>query len=107
MRTRLPPTSGDLAREEARPYFLWWTDCTVGQLRQYLASPDPEESAYWLGALVREANSRDVWLFTSPAELRRRWSEIVRYLGSARAMWAWLLDIPETHKPQPTSAHAR
>src|SRR5262245_19002834 len=60
---RLPPTTDTLLDDNARPYFLWWTDVTVGQLKEHLASPDPEERAYWMGALLREANSRDVWLF--------------------------------------------
>jgi hypothetical protein len=62
-RMTLPPTSTDLDDPATRPYFLWWVDATVGDLRRHLASPDPEERAYWLGALLREANSRDVWPF--------------------------------------------
>jgi hypothetical protein len=95
----LPPTSPALTRDETRPYFLWWTDVTVGRLRQYLRSADAEERAYWLGALLREANSRDVWLFTSPADIRRDWPHLVRYLGRAKARWAWLLDLPDLAWP--------
>lgn len=62
----LPPTSPDLLLDGTRPYFLWWTDVTVGRLHELLRSPDDGERAYWLGALLREANSRDVWLFTTP-----------------------------------------
>ena len=65
-RYALPPTSSALERDDTRPYFLWWTDCTVGELRSHLAANDPERSGYWLAALLREANSRDVWLFTDP-----------------------------------------
>ena len=89
----LPPTSDDLRRDETRPYFLWWTDARVGDLRRHLASPDPAERGYWLGALLREANSRDVWLYATPDEVRASWSHVVRHLGRARAMWAWILDI--------------
>lgn len=42
----LPPTTGALLDDNARPYFLWWTGATVGQLKEYLASADPEERAY-------------------------------------------------------------
>jgi hypothetical protein len=66
---RLPPTTKALLDETARPYFLWWTDTTVGQLKEHLASPDPEERAYWMGALLREANTRDVWLFVTSDEI--------------------------------------
>jgi hypothetical protein len=59
---RLPPTSSDLLRPDARPYFLWWLDCSVAELRRALDDADPERRAYFLGALLREANTRDVWL---------------------------------------------
>lgn len=36
----LPPTSESLRSDETRPYFLWWTDVTVGGLKQRLASDD-------------------------------------------------------------------
>jgi hypothetical protein len=55
---RLPPTTDALLDDTARPYFLWWTDATVGQLKEYLTSSDLEERAYWMGALLREANTR-------------------------------------------------
>jgi hypothetical protein len=42
---RLPPTSESLRDDATRPYFLWWTDATVGQLKQHLASSDLEELA--------------------------------------------------------------
>ncbi len=41
--------------------------------------------------LWREANSRDVWLFVTPKEVREAWPQILRHLGRSRAMWAWLL----------------
>jgi hypothetical protein len=56
----LPPTSDELLGDDARPYFLGWTECTVAELRAQLASADVDEVAYWLGALLREANTRDL-----------------------------------------------
>jgi hypothetical protein len=90
---RLPPTSDDLALDQTRPYFLWWTDATVGELRRHLASADAAERCYWLGALLREANTRDVWLYVTPAAIRDAWSGVARYLGRSRAMWSYLLGI--------------
>lgn len=102
---RFPPTSNDLYDEATRPYFLWWTRATVGELKEHLASPDPEERAYWMGALLREANSRDVWLFTTPAEIRALWPRLIRYLGRSREMWAWLLGLPRpVWPPRPERA---
>ncbi len=97
--TRLPPTSVDLLDPATRPYFLWWTDCTVGQLREHLASGDPAVRGYWLGALLREANSRDIWLFATVDQLRGDWAHVLRHLGRARARWAWLLDMPGVWPP--------
>jgi hypothetical protein len=68
----LPPTSPDVARDAERPYFLWWTDLTASQFRQKLAQGSAEERAYWLGALLREANTRDVWLFTNVREVTQQ-----------------------------------
>jgi hypothetical protein len=63
---RLPLTTDALLDDNERPYFLWWTDATVGRFKEHLASSDLEERAYWMGALLREANTRDVWLFHAP-----------------------------------------
>ncbi len=89
----LPPTSTDLLLDETRPYFLWWTDASVADLRAHLASADIQERAYWLGALLREANTRDVWLFTSPEQVRALWPYLWRHLGKSRALWCHLLDL--------------
>ena len=89
----LPPTSPNLLQPATRPYFLWWTDVTVGDLRELLASEDLEVRAYWMGALLREANTRDVWLFVRPAGIRALWPRLIRYLGRSRAMWSYLLGL--------------
>jgi hypothetical protein len=47
-----------------------------------------------MAALLREANSRDVWLFVTPDEIRALWPRLIRYLGRSREMWAWLLKLP-------------
>ena len=103
---RLPPTTESLLDDDTRPYFLWWTEATVGKLKEHLASSDPEERAYWMGALLREANSRDVWLFVGPADIRALWSHLIRYLGRSRQMWAWLLELPPPEWPPLRQIHA-
>lgn len=95
----LPPTSASLLEDETRPYFLWWTDVTVHELKQRLASSDVETRAYWMGALLREANTRDVWLFVTRGEIREIWSHLIPYLGRARDMWSWLLELPASPWP--------
>lgn len=88
-----------LLEDTARPYFLWWTDATVGQLKDHLAASDQEERAYWMGALLREANTRDVWLFVTADDIRALWPLLIRYLGRSRLMWAWLLELPPPEWP--------
>ena len=78
----LPPTTTSLLDDDARPYFLWWTDATVGSFKKHLASSDPEERAYWMGALLREANTRDVKLFVDTDEIRALWPRLIRHLCS-------------------------
>jgi hypothetical protein len=97
---RLPPTSPELLDDAARPYFLWWTDLTVGGLKEKLQSTEGDAD-YFFGALLREANTRDVWLFTTPAEVRRRWPRVARYLGRARRMWAFLLGVDDDPPRRP------
>jgi hypothetical protein len=89
----LPCTSADLLLPHTRPYFLWWTDLTVAQFRERLGSSDEEVRAYWVAALLREANTRDVWHFVSLDEVRPLFPRLVRYLGRSREMWAYLLDV--------------
>jgi hypothetical protein len=101
----LPPTSTALFDDHTRPYFLWWTGATVGDLRTRLQDPDPEVRAYWLGALLREANTRDVWLYTTPAAIRETWDRLQRHLGRSRGMWAYLLGLDD--RPWPPAAAFR
>lgn len=47
---RLEATSAQLLEDDTRPYFLWWTDCTVRELQAHLAHHEPEQRAHWLGS---------------------------------------------------------
>lgn len=97
----LPPTIETLTVPHTRPYFLWWTKVTVGELRELLRSSDLDERAYWMGAMLREANTRDVWFFVTPSEVRAMWPRLLRYLGRARERWAFLLGLPPPRWPPP------
>ena len=66
-----------------------------GGIEAIAALPDLARRGYWLGAVLREANTRDVWLFTTAEEIRSMWPHILPHLGRARAMWAWLLGLDE------------
>ena len=95
----LPPTSPALKDGSHRPYFLWWSGASVAELHAHLADPNPEVRAYWMGALLREANTRDVWLFVTPDAIRAAWNRLQRHLGRSRAMWAYLLRLPDRPWP--------
>lgn len=88
------------------PYFLWWTDVSESQFREYLRDADADRRAYWLGALLREAHTRDVWRYTTPAEVRSQWPRVIRHLGRSRSMWAWLLQIDSRASSWPPSTAA-
>jgi hypothetical protein len=103
----LPPTPAALIAGHERPYFLWWSDRTLDQFRALLSDPDPEMRAYWLGALLREANTRDVWLFVTPDQIREAWPRLIRHLGRSRAMWAYLLDLEDPGWPPRSSPSPR
>ncbi len=102
----LPPTSDALRDDAHRPYFLWWVDATVGDLRRHLMSADLDERAYWMGALLREANTRDVWLYVTQHDIAELWPRLTRHLGRSRERWAWLLELPVLSWPPP-EAYAR
>ncbi|HLG12992.1 MAG TPA: hypothetical protein VJH03_00490 [Blastocatellia bacterium] len=84
--------STDLDDPTAIPYFLWDEPMTVLELRRRLETASPEEQARLLGKVLREARDTDVWRFTSPEEVWRRWPDLSRHLGRRRAFWEFLLD---------------
>jgi hypothetical protein len=99
-----PPTSEALRDPEHRPYFLWWVDATVAELRRHLVSKDLSERAYWMGALLGEANTRDVWLYVKEEDIVALWPQLTRHLGKSRARWAWLLGLPLLPWPPPEAS---
>jgi hypothetical protein len=102
---RLPSTSALPKDPAAIPYFLWWSGASLAEFEQRLRGPDPDQRAYWLGALLREANTRDVWQFVSPQEIRAQWPRLLRHLGKSRPMWAYLLDMNDSAWPPEQPRH--
>jgi len=83
--------STDLADPLAVPYFLWDEPMTSDEFRRRLSSASPAEQARLLGKLLREARDSDVWVFTSPEEVRSKWPAVAPHLGRRRRFWEFLL----------------
>lgn len=73
------------------PYFLWDVGMTVAELRRALATPGPTRDGL-VARILREANSRDVWLFLDWALIEEAWPRIERRLGRARGVWRLMLE---------------
>lgn len=84
--------STDLTNPSAIPYFLWDEPLTVAEFRRRLTTSAPEEQIRLLAKLLREARDTDVWKFTSPEEVWRKWPALSLHLGRRRKFWEFLLD---------------
>ncbi len=93
----LPPTSDRLRDPATVPYFLWDTGMTVGEARAVLASSDAAARDEVLVRVLREANSRDAWLFVDWTMIDEAWERIVPRLGRARPVWTLLRDARARH----------
>lgn len=91
------PLSTDLDDPGAVPYFLWDEPMTVAELHRRLESGSQAERTRLLAKVLREAKDMEVWTFTTPEELRRRWNELAPRLGRRRAFWEFLLTEWERH----------
>ena len=83
--------STELNNPAAIPYFLWDEPMTVAEFKQRLKTASLPEQRRLLAKLLREARDTDVWFFTTPQEVWRRWNELSPMLGRRRAFWEWLL----------------
>ena len=84
--------STDLTNPSAIPYFLWDEPLTVAEFRRRLTTSAPAEQIRLLAKLLREARDTDVWKFTSPEDVWRKWPEVSRHLGRRRKFCEFLLD---------------
>ena len=86
----LPPTSKRLEEPDAVPYFLWDTGQTAGEIRRVLAGQSGSEKDLLIARILREANTRDVWLFLGWKDIDEAWTRIETRLGRARPVWEML-----------------
>jgi len=83
--------TSDLSQETSIPWFLWDEPMSMRELKERLQQSD-DERVRLLGKILREARDEEVWLFTTPAEVHRRWPQLERHLGKRRDFWRFLLD---------------
>ena len=86
------PLSTDVDDPDARPYFLWDQEITYAELRQRLASADPDERALWMARVMREARYQDVWKLLRLCDVLPLLPRIEKHLGRTRAFWQWLIE---------------
>lgn len=91
------PLSTNLSDPESIPYFLWDEPMTVGELRERLESGSRPERTRLLAKILREAKDTEVWAFTTPEELQRRWEALAPHLGRRRKFWEFLLSEWKRH----------
>ena len=83
----LVPTTPKLRDPDAIPYFAWDLGWPVSRIRQVLAEGSQHDRDEVVLRLLREANTRDVWLFVGWEEIEQAWPRIEHRLGRARGMW--------------------
>jgi hypothetical protein len=80
-----------MSRDDLRPYFLWDTEMTAGELRRRLRVAGEEERLLWIGRILREASYPDVWAFLTLEDVLARWDQLRRVLGRKQAFWEFLI----------------
>ena len=88
----------DMRDPQARPYFLWSEDMTVGELRAVLRGErGPFLQAVYMGRILREARMRDVWEFLTPQQIVEHWPQVTKHLGRRKRYWEFLLGVWREH----------
>lgn len=69
------------------PYFAWDLGKTVREIHETLKSGERGQRDEIVVRLLREANSRDIWLFIGWKDIEEAWPRIAHRLGRARGVW--------------------
>jgi hypothetical protein len=83
--------SFDVSADEARPYFLWDTQMSAGELRRRLREGDEDERLLWVGRIMREARYQDVWKFLTLDDVLAHWDRLRGRLGRMNPFWEFLI----------------
>lgn len=87
----------DCTVDDARPYFLWDTAMTAGELKRRLREGDDDERLLWMGRIMREARFQDVWEFLTIDDVVSRWEKLRGRLGRMNGFWEFLLETWRAH----------
>ncbi|UQA56577.1 hypothetical protein [Polyangium aurulentum] len=93
----LPPTSSRLFEPDTVPYFLWDLGLTVAEVRRTIAQGDQASRDDLIARILREANSRDVWVFLDWPTIEEAFPRIERRLGRARGVWTMMRERYHEH----------
>lgn len=83
------------------PYFLWDLGLTGSEARRILSGVDRASKDEVVARILREANSRDVWLFLDWPTIEEAWDRIEHRLGRAHGVWQMMLDRHREHGRRP------
>lgn len=76
---------------------MWDMPMTVAQVRAALRSDDQSLRDEVIVRLLREANSRDVFLFIGWDDVAEAWDRVVHRLGRSRPVWELALSHHRRH----------
>jgi hypothetical protein len=73
---------------------------TVAEARRALAHGDRSTKDDLVARILREANSRDVWLFLDWPTIEDAWSRVQHRIGRARPVWEMMIDRHRQHRAE-------
>jgi len=73
------------------PYFCWDRKLTVKNIHQKLKELTGIKRILFSAWVMREAAFRDVWVFLTPREVWRDFSELKRFPGRKMAFWEYIM----------------
>ena len=79
--------------DDTIPYICLDRHWTVADIRDRLRSAQGVERHRLMAGLMRELKTPEVWFFLEPTEVQREFGAISRWLGPARPLWTYLLEI--------------
>lgn len=80
----------DLSRDDIIPYFMWDYRCTVGQIKEMLATGEESKKIWLMAKILRDARYADVWKFISLKDFLTYRERLLPRLGRERKFWEFM-----------------